>query len=145
MSETVSITPKWYWIGAIVFAIWAAMGVMIYLGYTMATPEELVEQMGPVYGEYAANQPAWHTAVFALAIFTGVAGAIGLLLRKGWAVLAYTASLIFILISEVKGFVLDGAGSFMSTGQVVTEIVVVLLGIGAFLFARKAKSMGILT
>ena len=102
-------------------------------------------QMGPVYGVYAANQAVWHAAVFALAIFTGVAGAIGLLLRKGWAVLAYTASLIFILISEVKGFVLDGAGSFMSTGQVVTEIVVVLLGIGAFLFARKAKSMGILT
>lgn len=142
-------TPILYWVVSGLLALWSLMGVMAYLGYVKMTPEALAEMVakGDVtqgYADMVTATPAWATAVFALAVFLGVFGAIGLLLRKAWAVPLYIASLVFILISMFKGFVLDGAAKHMSGAQIGMEVVVILLGIFAVWFARKKKAKGIL-
>ena len=142
--------PVLYWVIAGVLTLWALMGVMAYMGHVGTSAEDYAAYiadgtMSQAYADYAANAPAWATAVFAIAVFSGVAGAICLLLRKKWAVQLYAISLVFIVISMFKGFVLDKAGSMMSTGQIVMELLVIALGIFAVWFARKKRAKGVLT
>ena len=51
----------------------------------------------------------------------------------------------FIILKRLKGFVLDGAASVMTGGQIGMELVVVVLGAFAVWFSRKKKAKGILT
>ena len=150
MSETSgSKPPTLFWVISAGLMIWALIGVMVYIGSVSATPENMAEYVSSgeftqEYVDYVLGQPAWATAVFALAVFSGLLGAICLLLRKAWAVPLYIASLAFIIISMIKGFLLDGAASVMTGGQIGMEVVVVLLGIFAVWFSRKKKAKGIL-
>lgn len=142
-------TPTVYWVITVVLALWALMGIMAYMGHVGMSPEDYAAyvadgSMTQAYADYAANAPTWATAVFAIAVFSGVAGAICLLLRKKWAVQLYTISLVFILISMFKGFILDKAGSMMSATQIGMEFAVVVLGIIAVWFSRKKRAKGIL-
>lgn len=151
MSETSkNNTPTLYWAIAGALALWSLMGVMVYMGYVGTSAEDYAAAvadgtMTQAYADYSANAPAWATAVFAIAVFSGVAGAFCLLLRKKWAVQLYTMSLVFILISMFKGFILDKAASVMSPGEIGMEFVVVALGVFAVWFARKKKAKGIIT
>ena len=89
--------PIWFWIVSVIALIWNGMGVYHYLiqAYNtesyqaMYTPEQL---------EIAANMPSWVTAVFAIAVFAGTLGAIGLLLRKSWAVKLWLLSLLAVIV-----------------------------------------------
>ncbi|NNC37388.1 MAG: hypothetical protein EX271_13235 [Acidimicrobiales bacterium] len=142
-------TPTSYWVVTGLLVVWSLMGIMAYLGNVGMSAEDLAKyvaegDMTQGYADYIASAPAWTTAVFAVAVFSGVAGAICLLLRKKWAVQLYTVSLVFILISMFKGFVLDRAGSIMSAGQIFMEFMVVILGIIAVWFSRKKRSAGII-
>lgn len=141
--------PTSYWVVTGVLALWAIMGIIVYMTHVGMGAEEYSAAvadgaMSQDFADYAMNAPSWATAVFAVAVFSGVAGAICLLLRKKWAVQLYTISLVFILISMFKGFILDRAGSMMSAGQIFMEFVVVILGIIAVWFSRKKRAAGIL-
>lgn len=142
-------TPALYWVIAAALLLWSLMGVMAYLGHVGTTPESMAEyvtsgDVSQAYADYMMSAPAWATAVFAIAVFSGVAGAVALLLRKKWAVQLYTVSLVFILISMFKGFILDQAGSMMSTTQIAMEFLVIAFGAFAVWFARKKRAKGIL-
>jgi hypothetical protein len=142
-------TPTVYWVISGVLALWALMGVMAYMGHVGTSAEDYVAavadgSMTQAYADYLSSAPAWATAVFAIAVFSGVAGAACLLLRKKWAVELYTVSLVFILISMFKGFILDKAGNMMSPVQIGMEFAVVVLGVIAVWFARKKRAKGII-
>jgi hypothetical protein len=84
MSELDNKPPGLYWTVAWVALVWNLIGVATYLGTVMseagATP--------PV--------PAWVTGAYALAVFGGTFGAVGLLLRRAWAVPMFAVSLVAV-------------------------------------------------
>jgi len=142
-------TPTSYWVISGVLALWSVGGIMAYLGHVGMSVDDYKTAvadgtMTQAFADHAASAPAWATAVFAIAVFSGVAGAICLLLRKKWAVQLYTVSLVFILISMFKGFILDRIGSTMSAGQIFMEFMVITLAIIAVWFSRKKRAAGIL-
>ena len=151
MSDTSgNTTPTSYWVVTGVLVLWALMGIIFYLFHVRMSAEDYATAvtdgtMSQAFADYAQSAPSWATAVFAIAVFSGVAGAICLLLRKKWAVQLYTVSLVFILISMFKGFILDRAGSMMSAGQIFMEFMVIILAIIAVWFSRKKRAAGILT
>jgi len=143
-------SPTLYWVISGVLALWSMIGVSFYIMFAGTSAEEYAAYvadgtMNQAYADYAANTPAWATAVFALAVFSGLAGAICLLLRKKWAVQFFTISLVFILISMFKGFILDGVTGILSPFEIFREFVVVALGAFAVWFSRKKRAAGILS
>ena len=151
MSDTSgNTTPTSYWVVSGLLAIWSLMGVSFYILFAGTSADEYAAYvadgtMTQAYADYAANTPAWATAVFAIAVFSGLAGAICLLLRKKWAVQLFTISLVFVLISMFKGFILDGAANILSPFEIGREFVVVALAAFAVWFSRKKRAAGILT
>ena len=61
-----------------------------------------------LYGEY----PTWITIIFAIAVFSGLLGSLGLLLKKKWSKLAFIISLCAIVPQMVHNVFFTKSYSF---------------------------------
>jgi hypothetical protein len=104
-------TPISFWVISGLFLIWNLLGVFHYLTSVNATVESLVAQgMTIKQAEVFHNTPSYHYAVFALSVWSGLLGAVLLLLRKAWAVPVFLFSVVMVIIS----FILDAVGGNLS-------------------------------
>lgn len=88
--------PVWFWVIAIFFLLWNIMGVFSFYAHTFISEEALAALPAnerELYGDY----PIWTTIVFAIAVFFGLFGSIGLLLKKKWSKIAFIISLCAII------------------------------------------------
>jgi len=120
------------------------MGVGMYLMMTQMTPEVAMEGYGQEFADIFANKPAWATGAFAIAVFAGLMGSIGLLLRKTWATILFVISLIGVIIHDIWG-VMAGTLSVVGTFDKVMTVVVILVSFFLIWFARKKTAEGVLT
>ncbi len=127
--------PIWFWVVGVIALIWNGLGVDGYLGQAYNT-ERYQSSFSPEELEMAANAPSWTTAVFAIAVFAGVIGALGLLLRKKWATLFWAISLIAVIMQMGYAFV---------NKQVSNLWMTIMIIVFAFLFlwiSRKSQAKG---
>lgn len=94
-----------FWIIAVIALIWNAMGVMAYLMRAFITDEMIAELPKEQQAEFLAEQPAWVTAAFALAVFSGVLGALFLLLRKKFATNLFIISAVAAIAQHIYLFI----------------------------------------
>ncbi len=85
-------TPKWYLPVVILALLWNMAGCAAYLKDVMLTPEDVAKLSAEMQALYAAR-PAWSVAATAIAVWAGLAGCIGLIMRKRWAAPVLIASL----------------------------------------------------
>lgn len=78
--------PGWFWAVAAVAVAWEAFGCYIYLTQSLTAE-------GAREGGYAA-MASWQWGVFAVAVWSGLLGAILLLLRNRWASALLLVSLL---------------------------------------------------
>lgn len=141
---TVVKTPIWFWLLGIVFLIWNLFGVMNYLSGVMATPESLTTQG---YTEdqitFLLDAPSYYMAVFALAVWPGLIGAVLFLLRKSWATKAFLFSLVFIFLSLVIDFI-GGTFAVLGGAYLGIMIFVTIMGFVQYFVSRSFVRKGIL-
>jgi len=133
--------PIWFWIISVVALVWNLMGVNAYLQQEFNTEAHRAmytsEQL-----EQIAQQPAWYTAAFAIAVFCGALGCLFLLLRKTWAKPMFILSIIGIIGQIIYNLVLnnhlEGAGAFAISMQIAIPIIAILL----ILLSRGATERG---
>ncbi len=93
-----------FWIVAILALLWYLMGCAAYIYGHSVTPETLI----PIYGQEGSDivmgRPVWQVAGWALAVFGGLIGTFGLLLRKSWSRIMYVIALIGAIIYDVWVF-----------------------------------------
>lgn len=91
--------PGWFRVAGIVALGWNAVGVFMYLSSVGVFGDPMA---GLSAGERAAAEsiPAWVTAAFAIGTFSGLGGAIGLVLRRGWALPTLIVSLVALVVLE---------------------------------------------
>lgn len=136
-------TPVHLWIVGVVALLWNAMGAFDYL----ATQLQLEFYMGAFTEEqlaYFYGFPKWVVAAWAFGVWGGVAGSIGLLLRKKWAVWAFGISLAGMAISSVYTLVLTNGMEMMGQGALIMTMLVWLLAIFLLVYALAMKKRGIL-
>ncbi len=95
-----SPAPAWLRIVALLALLWNLFGVYAYLQTVGALP-------GGDPAMSAATKPTWVTAAFAVSVFAGALGSLGLLLLKRWAKLLLLLSLLCVLAQDVWAFVLS--------------------------------------
>jgi len=138
-----------FWVISIALLLWGLGGASIYIAYFIETPEEFAETAETAanrqaYADYIANIPFWAIAVGIIAAATRLLGAIGLLLRRAWALPLYIISVVFFLAALYRAFFLANVASVMSGVHITIELVFVALSIFAVWFAHANKSKGIL-
>jgi hypothetical protein len=73
------------------------IGVVAW-GADVMMDEAALAEMSAAQQQLYASRPQWLIIVYAIAVFTGLLGSIGLLLRKRWSVTAFVVSLCAIVV-----------------------------------------------
>lgn len=134
--------PTWYWVVSVLLLVWMSFGIMAFVMDLMATPEQRA-QMTEAQQQLIASRPTWLFYVYGLATGSGLLGAIGLVMRKQWAVLAFTISFITVLFQ--MGYILfglDAIGILGASTAVPFPLVIAVIGGVAVWFSRMVRDRG---
>ncbi|GAA4808422.1 hypothetical protein [Litoribaculum gwangyangense] len=134
-NQSTTKPPVWFWIISVIALIWNAMGVDQYLGQAYKT-ERWKSALTDEQLEIILNFPSWLTAAFAIAVFAGALGSLGLLLRKKWAYSLLVLSLIAVIVQ--MGYILS-QGHADNMAMTISIIVFSLLLVW---FSKKSLSKG---
>jgi hypothetical protein len=129
-----------FWIISVVALLWNIMGVIAYLGQAYMT-EEILKALPEADQAYYQNVPAWVTGVFAIAVFAGVLGCLGLLMRKKWATLLFIVSLIAVIAQFIYNVFIQ---TYMevSGNKMIMPIVIIAVAVILVWFSRKSEKVG---
>ncbi|GGF51830.1 hypothetical protein [Echinicola rosea] len=125
--EKVSI-PIWFWVVAGVMLVWNLLGVgsfFMHVGMTEESLAALPEAERELYAVY----PTWALLAFAVAVFGGVFGCIGLLMRKKWAKFILVISLIGIIIQMFHSLIIARATDVYGPGAIVMPVLVIVIAV----------------
>jgi hypothetical protein len=89
--------PGWYWAVAALALVWGLIAAGGYLAGVTMTEADLAA-LPPVQAEAWRQSPAWLMGVYAVAVWSCLGGAVGLLLRKAWARPVYVLSLAAAIV-----------------------------------------------
>ncbi len=136
--------PIWFWVISALALVWNLMGVAAFFGMMMMSPEMATEAYGQGFSDIFSTKPAWATGAFAIAVFAGALGCIGLLLRKKWAHGLFILSLAGVIVHNIWG-ILAGTLSVIGPFDKVMTIAVVLVGALLIWYAGKRIADGTLS
>ena len=118
--------PGWFWVLSILFLLWNILGVFSFFAHTFITEEALQAlptQERELYGEY----PLWTTIVFAIAVFAGFLGSIGLVLRRKWSKVVFIISLLAVVPQMIHNVFLTSSIDVYGMAQAVTMPTLVVI------------------
>jgi len=76
--------PTWFWIVSGLALVWNLMGVGAYF-IQMNMSDDVMALLPEAERALYDNFPIWANIAFAIAVFGGTIGCIGLLMKKSWA------------------------------------------------------------
>jgi uncharacterized membrane protein len=89
-----------------------------------------------------AAMPAWQIPVYAVAVWSGLLGAIGLLMRRRWAVPVLLVSLLGAVGTFLPFASVPAVRELATEGDAVAAIIVIALCWTSFWFARHSQQRG---
>jgi len=142
MSEVTQTSPPgWFRIAGIVALLWNAFGIVSYLMHVMQSEASLAALPADERALFESF-PAWVNGAFAIAVFAGTAGALGLVRRKRWAVPLVGLSLVAIVLQMGYTFLASALIDVMGAGAAVLPSVIVIAAAALFWLARLASTRG---
>ena len=134
--------PRGYWIVAGLALLWMLFGVVAWLMDFMMD-EAALEQMSEGQRQLYAARPQWVFAVYGVAIFAGLAGAAGLLLRQRWSIAALAVSLLAVIVQfGYTFFVMNAIGHIGAGAALPFPLLILAIGVALLWFASRASRRG---
>ena len=143
MNETRTKTPVHLWIVGILALLWNAVGCFDYYA-TQTKLESYMSQFTPQQLEYFYGFPAWADAAWAIAVWGSLLGAVGLLLRKAWAVWLFGLAILAMLVTAVYNFALSDGMAIMGREAVIFTGVIWVIALFLYFYARAMQKRGVL-
>ncbi len=135
--------PTWYRVTAWLLFAWMLIGILGYLAELRMTPEAIAAMPEGMQALYAI-MPGWMRIIYGVATVSGLAGALGLILRKAWSLPLLILSLVAVVVQMSYWLFGMKAMELLGTGAAGMPIVVILLGAFAIWFAMMAKKRGVI-
>ena len=134
--------PTWYWVVSGLAVVWMLFGVLAWV-MDLMTDEAALATLSEAQRQLYEARPQWLFAVYGVAIFSGLAGAIGLLLRKSWASKLFDVSLAAIIVQFGYTFLVMNAVQVLGAAAAIPfPLVIFLIGVALVWFARRARKLG---
>ncbi|MEO8722523.1 MAG: sugar transporter [Sphingobium sp.] len=135
--------PRVLLIVSIFSLLWNLMGIAAYLGQVTMDTAELA-QSKPYQANMFAQMPHWAWAAYAIAVFSGLGGAIFLLMKSSFAVILFLVSLVAVLVQFSYGLLMTDLIVVKGATAAIFPAIIILIALGQFLFARNMVVRGIL-
>jgi len=97
------------WIVGVISLLWHLGGCANYVMQAYMS-DDMLTRLSPAQLAIIQDRPAWVTAAFAIAVFTGLIASILLLLRKSSALMFFVAALIGVIVSMIPVFGIVNSG-----------------------------------
>jgi hypothetical protein len=141
MNNVIAPRPTSFWAIAIVALLWNLLGVVMFVMQVGMTPEMMAALPADQRSVYEAAPP-WVNIAFGVAVFGGVLGALGLLMKKRWAVLMFLLSLVGLVVQFVSVYAMTPAWQVLGPSGAIMPAVLVLIAVFLWWYARKATARG---
>ncbi len=142
MTQFQTNPPPSFRIVAIMAVVWMAFGCMSYLMHVRMGPEA-VATLPQGQQQFMAMMPGWLYALFAVATWSGLIGAVLMLLRKRLAVPFLLVSWIAAAAQMVGSYmVLPGLELLGGPRALIMPVIIVALGIIFWRYAMRGAAKG---
>lgn len=135
--------PVHLWIVGTLALLWNAIGAFDYLATQMRL-EFYMSNFTAEQLDYFYGFPAWVDAAWACGVWGALLGAIGLLLRRRWAVWLFALSLAGLALSSVYNFALSNGTEIMGSGAVMFTVVIWIVMLFLLWYSWKQAQNGVL-
>ncbi len=130
-----------FWLVAVVALLWNLAGVAMFCIQMTLTPE-IIAAMPPEQQQIHAATPGWLNIFFAIGVFAGALGSVGLLMRRRWATSLFGASLLAVVIQMVGAYLLTPAWQLLGAGSLVMPVLVIAIALYLWRYAANATAKG---
>lgn len=122
--------PGWYREISTIAFVWYLLSLGVLWSHVNMSHTDLLALSDSQRASYAAT-PTWATIAYCVAVCAGLVGAVGLLMRKAWAVQILYISLLGVLCQMAYTFILRGSEQIFPLGGLIIPLMVT--GIAVFL------------
>ena len=127
-----------FWVISSIALVWNLIGVFNYLDQAFMT-DKILETLPKEQQILYQDVPAWVTAAFAIAVFSGTLGSLLLLLKKKIATTFFIISFLGIVGQMSYGLLIDQNSD--SYGPMGIALPIIIIAFGGYLiwYSRKAN------
>jgi len=133
--------PGWFWAAAIAALLFEMLGCFFYLVEVRMGAADFaalpIDQRAMLEA-----RPGWYYAAFAIAVWVGLVGSIGLLLRRRWAGPMLLASMIAAIVQFSSIVIVPAMREVTPSDALAIPIVIIICCYGIWQLARLAKRRG---
>ena len=127
-----------FWVISSIALVWNLMGVFNYLDQAFMT-DKVLETLPKEQQILYQDVPAWVTAAFAIAVFSGTLGSLLLLLKKKNASTFFIISFLGIVGQMSYGLLIDQNSDSYGPMGIAMPIIIIAFGGYLIWYSRKAN------
>mgnify|MGYP006076406193 FL=1 len=127
-----------FWVISSIALVWNLMGVFNYLDQAFMT-DKILETLPKEQQILYQDVPAWVTAAFAIAVFSGTLGSLLLLLKKKIASTFFIISFLGIMGQMSYGLLIDQNSDSYGPMGIAMPIIIIAFGGYLIWYSRKAN------
>jgi hypothetical protein len=143
MTESSIRVPRHLWIVGGLTLLWNAVGAFDYTATQMRLASYM-SQFTPEQLAYFNSFPSWVVSGWAIAVWASLLGSLCLLLRKDWAVWLFGAALVGMALTTFHNYVLTNGMALMGAGGAAFSVVIWIIAVALFFYARAMARRGVL-
>ena len=132
--------PVWYWAAAVAALLFELLGCYFYPAEVRMTPADIAA-LPLDQAAMLAARPTWYYAAFGTAVWVGLAGTVGLLIRRSWAVPALLVSLIAVIV-QFSAILIVPEMRTVTSDALLGPVVVIIVCYGILNLSQLAKRRG---
>lgn len=137
--------PKSFWIIAVLGLLWNLLGLAMFFMQVTLSPEALAA-MPAAQREIHGATPAWIDVTFGLTVVSGVVsgvlGAVGLLMRRRWAVVMFGVSLVALAVQLLGAYLVTPAGAASGAAGLGLPVLLIVIAFALLAYACNVASRG---
>ncbi|MET0375769.1 MAG: hypothetical protein ABW128_16120 [Rhizorhabdus sp.] len=141
MRDNIAV-PKWFWLIGALFLLWGCAGIFAFYSQLTTPYADMVASMGKLAADCIAAMPGWLWWVYGVAVWSGTAGSVALLLRRVWAQPLYLLSLISVIVQFGFSFGVMKTHEIMGWNSAIFPAFIILMAVIQLWFAASAKKKG---
>jgi len=133
--------PAWFWVVSVLGLLWNLVGLAMFYVQVTLTPEA-VAALPADQQQINAAMPSIAYVFFGVAVVAGVLGSLGLLLKRRWSVPLLLLSLLGVVAQMATAYATTPVWALTGAGGAVFPLLLVVVGLLLWLFARMAARRG---
>jgi hypothetical protein len=133
--------PRRVMIVSILLLLWNLIGIGAFFAQWQMVAGVMAD-LPPEQQAMWRAMPGWAWASYGIAVFAGAMGAIGLVMRKAWAVPLLALSLVAVLVQFFNAFVLQDGIATVDANAVFFPLFIIAVGILQLALSRRWKAAG---